>query len=437
MTRAITPETPAERLYALVANEEDARLCTDIPDSACREVPGNFFRMLASLVMTNVGDLLASPKIVLAWLLGAVGAPAALVSWLVPVRESGSLIPQLLIGAWVRRHARRAGFWVLGSVAQGACVAGMAGAVWWLEGAAAGWAVIGLLVLFSLARGVCSVAMKDVQGKCIPKARRGRLSGLASTAAGLAVLALSVALFGQDSEPSRAFYAALLLTAGALWVVAATIFSRVDEYEGETAGGRDVFDDLARSTSLLVTDVPFRRFVITRALLMCSALSAPFLVVLAQRGAPDARLLGAFLLAGSLASTVSASFWGWMADDSSRRVMTLGGAVAAAVCLATAALGWMVPDLPSLGWLIAAAYFVLSIAHSGVRIGRKTYLVDMAGGNKRTDYVAVSNTTIGFALLAVGGLSGLASLVSVETALVLLGAMGVAGVVSAVALREV
>ena len=97
----------------------------------------------------------------------------------------------------------------------------------------------------------------------------------------------------------------------------------------------------------------------------------------------------------------------------------------------------MVPDLPSLGWLIAAAYFVLSIAHSGVRIGRKTYLVDMAGGNKRTDYVAVSNTTIGFALLAVGGLSGLASLVSVETALVLLGAMGVTGVVSAVALREV
>jgi len=83
----------AERLYDLVANEEDARLCTDIPDGACREVPGNFFRTLASLVMTRLGDLLASPKIVLAWLLGAVGAPAAMVAWLVPVRESGSLIP--------------------------------------------------------------------------------------------------------------------------------------------------------------------------------------------------------------------------------------------------------------------------------------------------------------------------------------------------------
>ncbi len=71
-----------------------------------------------------------------------------------------------------------------------------------------------------------------------------------------------------------------------------------------------------------------------------------------------------------------------------------------------------------------------------MRIGRKTYLVDMAGGNKRTDYVAVSNTTIGFALLAVGAVSGLASLVSVETALALLGLMGVAGVLSASTLHE-
>jgi hypothetical protein len=79
---------------------------------------------------------------------------------------------------------------------------------------------------------------------------------------------------------------------------------------------------------------------------------------------------------------------------------------------------------------------VLSIAHAGVRIGRKTYLVDMAGGNKRTDYVAVSNTAIGFALLAVGGMSGLAVLISAEMALALLGVLGLAGVISAASLRE-
>ena len=30
-----------EQLYGLIANEEDARACTDISDDACREVPRN------------------------------------------------------------------------------------------------------------------------------------------------------------------------------------------------------------------------------------------------------------------------------------------------------------------------------------------------------------------------------------------------------------
>ena len=76
-------------------------------------------------------------------------------------------------------------------VLQGACVLAMAAAVWWLQGLAAGLAIVGLLVVFSLGRGFCSVAMKDVQGKCIPKARRGRLTGLASTLSGVATLAVA------------------------------------------------------------------------------------------------------------------------------------------------------------------------------------------------------------------------------------------------------
>ena len=46
-----------------------------------------------------------------------------------------------------------------------------------LEGTAAGWAILGLVTLFSLARGFCSVASKDVLGKTVPKTRRGRVSG--------------------------------------------------------------------------------------------------------------------------------------------------------------------------------------------------------------------------------------------------------------------
>ena len=46
------------------------------------------------------------------------------------------------------------------------------------------------------------------------------------------------------------------------------------------------------------------------------------------------------------------------------------------------------------GWAAPVAYFFLAIAHSGVRIGRQTYILDMASGIRRTDYVAVSNSVI-------------------------------------------
>jgi hypothetical protein len=426
-----------EQLYSLIANEEDARVCKDIPPEACREVPRNFFLILGSNVLTKLGDLLISPKTVLAWLMTAVGAPA-LVAWLVPIRESGSMVPQMVIGAWVRRRAVRKWFWTLGAFGQSASVMAMAGSVWYLEGYAAGGGITGALVFFSLARGFCSVSMKDVQGKCIPKTRRGRLSGLATTIGGSATVALTAALFWDRGDPSLTFYTLLLLLAAALWLIAGVLFASVDEYAGETGGGGNAINEAFNSLSLLRDDAPFRHFVITRALLLGSALAAPYFVVLAQQASDTGWMLGVFLLASSLASSLSASFWGWAADTSSRRVMIRGAAMASAVCLLVGGVNALVPGKGSGGaWFYAVAFFVLNIAHAGVRLGRKTYLIDMAGGNKRTDYTAVSNTVIGVLLLLTGGLTALISLVSEVAVVLLLGVMGLMGLFSALRLGEV
>ena len=382
----------ASQLYSLIANEEDARVCTDISDGACHDVPRNFFLILGSLVLTKLGDLLISPKTVLAWLLGAIGAPG-LVAWLVPIRESGSLIPQMVIGAWVRQKPVRKWFWVGGSFGQALSVAGMAASVWFMTGTAAGAGVIGCLILFSLGRGFCSVAMKDVQGKCVPKTRRGRLSGLATTIGGSATVALTMLLFWNQGDPSTGFYVMLLLLAASLWVIAGILFAGIDEEPGATSGGGSALTEAIKSLSLLRNDAPFRHFVITRALLLCSALASPYFVLLAQQQGNSSWLLGGLNL---LASDAIVS-----------------------------------------PWFYPGAFFVLSIAHAGVRLGRKTYLVDMAGGNKRTDYTAVSNTVIGVLLLVTGGLSALASLISPGAVIIMLGAMGVAGTISGIRLKEV
>ncbi len=433
---ARTSKTTADNLYRLIANEEDARVCKDIPEEACHGVPRNFFLILGSLFLTQLGDLLISPKTVLAWLLGAVGA-AHLVAWLVPVREAGSLIPQLVIGAWVRQKPIRKWFWVGGSFGQALSVAGMAASVWFLEGSLAGLGVLGALIVFSLARGFCSVAMKDVQGKCIPKTRRGRLSGLATTLGGSVTAVLTIILFQGQDHPTMLFYAVLLVLAACLWVIAGVLFSTIDELPGETDGGGNALRDAVANLSLLKDDAPFRHFVITRALLLASALASPYFVVLAQQKDNTSWLLGGFLLASSLASSISATIWGLMADKSSRQVIILGAAIASVTCLLVGSLSILADAAITSLWFYPIAFFILSIAHAGVRLGRKTYLIDMAGGNKRTDYTSVSNTVIGVLLLITGGLSALVSLISPGAVIIMLGLMGAAGTASSLRLREV
>ena len=94
-----------DSIYSKLMNEDDVRVCKDIPDSACNGVPQNFFRQVAANTLTSLGDTLINPKTTLAWVMGVVGAPVAMIAWLVPIRVSGSMLPQLFIAARVRRHA--------------------------------------------------------------------------------------------------------------------------------------------------------------------------------------------------------------------------------------------------------------------------------------------------------------------------------------------
>ena len=418
----------ADQLYERLTNQDDARLCRDISDEACRETPRSFVLILASYFLTKLGDAVASPKTTLAWLTTSVGAPPWVLGFLVPIRESGSMIPQVLIGGHIRSLPVRKWTWVAGSVVQGICIAGIGLVAFRLEGAAAGWAILGLIVVFSLARSFCSIAAKDVLGKTIPKTRRGQLTGWSASAAGLVTVAVgAVLMVSLGDRVSASVIGGLLLAAGGLWMVAAAIYAQVPEYAGETGGGRNLFDALER-LKLLATDAPFRRFVITRALLMCSALSAPFYVAMAQEnlGSPT-YLLGAFVAAAGLASLISAPVWGRFADVSSKHVMIVAAIVTSGIGLLTAALDVFAPAIRDAVWFLPVAYFVLSVAHSGVRVGRKTYVVDLATGNQRTDYVAISNTVIGVLLLVVGSVGALTPLIGNAGVIGRRALMGLAG----------
>ena len=53
------------------------------------------------------GDQVVNAKTVLPWALTAVGAPSAVLALLVPVRESGSMLPQAAMSPVLQRSAYR------------------------------------------------------------------------------------------------------------------------------------------------------------------------------------------------------------------------------------------------------------------------------------------------------------------------------------------
>lgn len=430
-------------LYDKLVNEEDARACLSIPDDACKEVPGNFLKTLISTFLTKLGDALVNPKITLPWLLQSLGAPLWMLGWLVPIRESGSMLPQLAIASVVRRMEIRKWMWVLGSILQAVCIALIAVVAFTLDGASAGWSILFLLVVFSLSRGLSSVASKDVLGKTIPKQRRGILNGWAESGAGLITLVFALLLVfgvvvGNKDGSNTVLYALGFAGAALLWLVAALVYASINEFPGETDGGKNGLLEAFGRLSLLKTDRAFRHFLITRSLMLCSALSAPFVVVLAQQQMDAAvSLLALFMAASGLASLVSGRFWGRFADVSSRRVMIRAGVISALVGLSVFAVTVLSPQWLTQIWLLPLFYFVLSIAHQGVRLGRKTYVVNMAEGNKRTDYVSVGNTLIGVVLLLMGFVSALEPWIGISGVILILSVMGILGSWMATRLPEV
>lgn len=435
---ALYPDYPRlSRVYQQLNDDEDARVCKDIPDGACRHQPRNFFAYLVANTFSKVADELSSARLILPWLLGAAGASSGFAGFLVPIREAGVLIPQLMVAAYIRRLAQRKVVWLVGAFLSMLALGAMAVAAGTLEGAQVGWAVVSALVVYSLARGLCSVAAKDVLGKTVSKTRRGTLMGYSASIAGVATLLVGLyAEFGTGGEPVN--LTLFLAGAALLWLMSLLAFTQIEEEPGATEGGGNALSVALRSLGIVLTDRDFRRFVLARGLLLSIALVPPFFVLLAQEYAgSSAAGLGLMIIASGLAASLSSPVWGKLSDHSSRWAMSLAAFGGALLCAAAAVLAWLDMGLLESPWIHALLFFGISICHGGARLARKVYLVDMATAETRAQYVAVSNTLIGLALLALGSVGLLTVWIGVAGVIALLGALSLVAALYGLNLREI
>ncbi len=428
------PRRAVTLAYEALAAEDAGRMCRDIPESACHAQPQNFIRHATALGLNKAADGLADPKLVLSWLMTHLGAPSAMIGFLVPIREAGALLPQLFIAARIRAMARRKWAWAGAALGQGIGAAIILAAALMLGGAAAGAVILLGLAVLALSRAVASVAYKDVLGKTVDKGQRGTVTGVAGTWSAMLVIgfALTLILF---SEARAGIVLGALALAALAWVLAGVVFAGLAEEPGASGGGANGWRAAIANLHYLREDRQLARFILARGLLTSTALAPPWLVVLAAgEGGAALEGLGALVLASSLAALLSSYIWGRLADRSSRRVLIwtgIAGAASMVVTLAFAGLG-----LAGTIWAMPLALFGLMVAHQGVRLGRSTYLVDMATQDRRAVYTAISNTVIGVILLASGLFGALASMFGAAVTLAVFAVMAAGGAIVAHGLKE-
>ncbi len=398
------------RLHALLVDEDElAQVCRDLPESACRSQPHNYGVHVVSLSLTRVGEGLADPKLVLAWLLDAIGTPTWALGLLVPVRESLAMLPQLAISARLRRLPIRKTVYVLGCVIQGLAIISFGLMGWFAQmfsGTVAGIIAVALISIFALGRSLCSISHKDLLGKTVDRGRRGSVSGTAGTIAAIATLLLAVAYSAGWIPLTVPIVAGMVALGGACWLLAGFVFGMVREEPGATTGGIDGLAAVVGQLGLLRSDAQLRRLIVTRTLLLSSALAPPFYIALSgDSTASGLGTLGPFMVAAAAASLTSTYVWGRFSDRSSRLVLMLAAALAALANAVAAFLALAMPAVLEEVSLLPALLFVLMIAHQGVRLGRSVHVVDMADRDNRATYTALSNSVVGLILLA-GGVFG-------------------------------
>jgi hypothetical protein len=430
------------RLHAvLVDDDELAQVCRDLPESACRAQPHNYGVNIVSLILTRIGEGLADTKLVLAWLLDAIGTPTWALGLLVPVRESLAMLPQLVISARIRRLPIRKSVYVLGCIIQGAAIISFGLLGWFaqmLSGDLTGIIAVALIAIFALGRSLCSISFKDLLGKTVDMGRRGTVSGTAGTIAAVATLLLAVGYSIGWIPLTVPVVAGMVTLGGVCWLLAAFVFGLLREEPGATAGGIDGLAAVIAQLGLLRTDAQLRRLIVTRTLLLSTALAPPFYIALSGDNAVSGLgTLGPFMVAAAAASLSSTYIWGRFSDRSSRLVLILAAALAAVANALAAFVTLVMPTVLEEASLLPVLLFVLMVAHQGVRLGRSVHVVDMADRDSRATYTALSNSVVGLILLVAGVFGVIAQWFGIGAVLAIFTLMATLAIVAAAGLDEV
>lgn len=413
------------------------RACSSIPPEACHESPRNFARNVANGAASKLAEQIAGPNLILPWLFQILGTPPWMFAFLMPIKQSFSLLPQMVVAGRIRSLPVRKWVWVGAGLTQALCLLLMIPVALWLPPLTGGFVLLTLLLLFSSASGTASVAFQDVLGKTIDKGHRGKLlarrafvGGILTTLAGLMLNRV------RENQAELTPVLLMISLAALLWVLAALFFAAIKEFPGATEGGRNAAAETREGYALYRQQAGFRQFLRGRSLLLSVELATPFLVLHAGQILDlTARDIGAMVVALGISQIVSSPFWGRMADQTSKKVMAMSALIAFGALILALSAGFVSSRNVQQG-IFFLVFVLIGLAEAGARLGRKTYLVDAAPKELRTTLTAFSNSAVGLLALLSGATGIIAQWSGSGTMLIAIAAFALVGFFSCRSMPE-
>ncbi len=322
----------------------------------------------------------------------AVGAAAGIARY-------GWLFPQLFVGYYAQRRARRLPVYAIGAFGRVACLAALAVVLGFAGGRPGSFLIVAFFTIwtvYAFVSGIVAVPYNDIVARSVPSMRRSRLLAIRFFGGGLVALAVAGSAHRLlDVLPFHSGFAAVLLLGAILWLASSVSFVSASEPVAPPAPSipASFAEFLRGGLDVWLRDRRFRLFLYAQWLGGAVAMALPFYVLqaIAKGGsAPDVALLLGAQTAGALLSN---PLWGWWGDRRGKlellRAVAALGAVPPILTLAWI-FGYGVPAQATLPWF-ALVFFFLGAYGNGSTIAQLGYLMEISPDNRRPAYSGYFN----------------------------------------------
>lgn len=366
---------------------------------------------LADNVLINIGTGIAGASTVVPDLVRHLTSSEVLIGLAGNLWMVGHTLPQLLVAPWVARARRKKGWFVAPNAVARLLMLLFAVLLWRADPARPERMLVAYFACYGLAAlcgGVLGVAWADLAGNSLDNRWRARVLGVTAGITGVAMLGLTPLIglaLAQGGFPRN--YALVFGAAGVLSALSVPPLALVHELPPATAAaeapaGAPAGLSLGRLWAQARADGPLRAFIVLRVLMSLFMMAGPFYVGYATGplrldSAVAVPTLLAMQTAGSIAGALGYTWLGARSNLLALRLSMVGAMLLPAGALAAGRLG---------PWPLYLGFAVAGLASSSMMSGYLNWIVGYAPADRRSGYVALSNTVAGAMTLLAPLLAG-------------------------------